>query len=98
MEQEENIYKGPRYNEEKAEKYYLQADKYYQEGNYKEGNRLLMIAIEHGYSKDVFKEKYVMENTVLDNKCLNNLLIATFGLQKDFDELVSEMCKGKAKY
>ena len=35
MEQKENIYKGPRYNKEKAEEYYLQADKCYQEGNYK---------------------------------------------------------------
>lgn len=35
MEQKENIYKGPRYNKEKAEEYYLQSDKYYQEGNYK---------------------------------------------------------------
>ena len=56
-----------------------------------------MTAIEYGYSKDVFKEKYVVETPVLENKYLNSLLIATFGLQKDFDELVSEMCKGESK-
>ena len=55
------------------------------------------MAIEYGYSKDVFKEKYVMENPVLENKYLNSWMIAAFGLQKDFDEMVSKKQVGKSK-
>ena len=65
--------------------------------SYKEGNKLLLTAIEYGYSKDVFKEKYVVETPIFKNKYLNNLLIATFGLQKDFDKLTSEKQKGNGK-
>lgn len=38
-----------------------------------------------------------MENPVLENKYLNSWMIAAFGLQKDFDEMVSEMHKGESK-
>lgn len=56
-----------------------------------------MTAIEYGYSKDVFKEKYVVETPLLKNEYLNNWMITAFGLQKDFNELVSEMRKGESK-
>ena len=85
------------YNKELADEYYKKSENFYEEGKDKEGNKYLIMAIECGHSKNDFKEKYVVETPIFKNKYLNNLLIATFGLQKDFDELTSEKQKGNGK-
>lgn len=79
-----------RYNEDLANEYFTKSEKMYRDGKNKEGNEFLIRAIENGYNKDVFKEKYVIESPVLENKYLNGWLISALGLQEDFDELLKK--------
>lgn len=45
------------------------------------------MTIECGYDRDGFWEIYNPKESIIENKCLNDMLLATFGLLDDFNKL-----------